>query len=141
MRIQIPQYTLSKIFALSEASSIAIHSMVLIARTENGINAVKIAEITGFSKNHIAKVLQRLVKNDMLKSVRGPSGGFSMKVEPKNVTLLDIYQTIEGNLDIGKCPLSYDLCGFDRCLMGTLVNKLTAEFKKFLTEQTLQSYL
>ena len=132
---------MSKIFALSEASSIAIHSMVLIARSENGINAVKIAEITGFSKNHIAKVLQRLVKSDMLKSVRGPSGGFSMKVDPKKVSLLDIYEIIEGPIDIGECPMSYDLCGFDRCLMGTFVNKLTAEFRKFLKEQTLSSYL
>ena len=132
---------MSKIFALSEASSIAIHSMVLIARAENGINAVKIAEITGFSKNHIAKILQRLVKNDMLKSVRGPSGGFSMKMEPKDISLLDIYQSIEGQLDVADCPLSNELCGFDQCLMGTIVNKLTTEFKKFLNDQTLQSYL
>jgi Rrf2 family protein len=132
---------MSKIFALSEASSIAIHSMVLIARAENGINAVKIAEITGFSKNHIAKVLQRLVKIEMLKSVRGPSGGFSMRKDPKKVSLLEIYQAIEGPLDIGECPLSYELCGFDRCLMGSVVNKLTLEFKKFLDEQTLNVYL
>lgn len=132
---------MSKIFALSEASSIAIHSMVLIARSENGINAVRIAEITGFSKNHISKVLQRLVKNDMLKSMRGPSGGFSMKKSPKETTLLDIYQCIEGNLDVGDCPLSYDLCGFDRCLMGNVVTRLTSQFKQFLQEQTLQSYL
>lgn len=132
---------MSKIFALSEASSIAIHSMVLIARSDNGINAVKIAEITGFSKNHIAKVLQRLVKVEMLKSVRGPSGGFSLKADPAKVSLLDIYQAIEGQLDVSECPLSYDLCGFDRCLMGTVVNKLTIDFKKFLGEQTLQKYL
>jgi Rrf2 family protein len=132
---------MSKIFALSEASSIAIHSMVLIARSENGINAVKIAEVTGFSKNHIAKVLQRLVKNDMLKSVRGPSGGFYMKMDPAKVNLLDIYQSIEGQLDVTECPLSYELCGFDRCLMGNVVGKLTNEFRKFLQEQTLQSYL
>jgi len=132
---------MSRILSLSEASSIAIHSMVLIARAENGINAVKIAEITGFSKNHIAKVLQRLVKVEMLKSVRGPSGGFSMKADPKKISLLDIYEAIEGQIDINECPLSYDLCGFDRCLMGTVVNRLTLEFKKFLGEQTLHKYL
>jgi Rrf2 family protein len=77
----------------------------------------------------------------MLKSVRGPSGGFSMKMDPKTVSLLDIYQAIEGQLDVNDCPLSYELCGFDRCLMGTVVNKLTMEFKKFLNEQTLQSYI
>jgi len=131
----------SKIFSLSEASSIAIHSMVLIARSGNGINAVKIAEITGFSKNHIAKVLQRLVKNEMLKSVRGPSGGFSLKTDPKDINLLDIYQAIEGPLNVGECPLSYDFCGFDRCLMGTVVTRLTNDFKNFLRDQTLQSYI
>ena len=64
-----------------------------------------------------------------------------MKMDPKAISLLDIYQSIEGNLDVGECPLSYELCGFDRCLMGTVVNRLTSEFKKFLLDQTLQSYL
>jgi len=132
---------MSKIFALSEAASIAIHSMVLIARSGEGINAVKIAEFTGFSKNHIAKVLQRLVKSDLLKSVRGPSGGFTMKKEAGDLTLLDIYQAIEGPIELTDCPLSYEICNFDKCLMGNVINKLTSEFRKFLQEQTLSSYL
>lgn len=132
---------MSKIFALSEAASIAIHSMVLIARSGEGINAVKIAEFTGFSKNHIAKVLQRLVKSDLLKSVRGPSGGFTMKKETGDLTLLDIYQAIEGPIELTDCPLSYEICNFDKCLMGNVINKLTSEFRKFLQEQTLSSYL
>ncbi len=132
---------MSRIFALSEAASIAIHSMVLISRSEGGINAVKIAEFTGFSKNHIAKVLQRLVKSDLLKSVRGPAGGFTLKKDPESLSLLDIYQAIEGPLELNDCPLANEICNFDRCLMGNVINKLTAEFKKFLEEQTLRSYL
>jgi Rrf2 family protein len=132
---------MSKIFALSEASSIAIHSMVLIARADVSMNAVKIAEFTGFSKNHIAKVLQRLVKSDLLKSVRGPSGGFSMKKDPKELTLLDIYQAIEGPIELNDCPLAYEICNFERCLMGNVINKLTSEFRKFLEDQTLSTYM
>ncbi len=132
---------MSKIFSLSEASSIAIHSMVLIARAENGINVVKITEFTGFSKNHIAKVLQRLVKSDMLKSVRGPSGGFSLKKEPRDYTLLSIYEAIEGPIEETDCPLAYDACNFDKCIMGTVINSMTTEFKKFLKKQTLDKYL
>ncbi len=132
---------MSRIFALSEASSIAIHSMVIIARSPEGINAAKIAEITGLSRNHIAKVLQRLVKIDMLRSVRGPAGGFTLKADPSAITLLDIYQAIEGNIDISDCPLAYDVCGFDHCLMGNVINRLTSEFKDFLKEKTLKSYV
>jgi Rrf2 family protein len=131
---------MAKIFSMSEAASIAIHSMVLVARNENGINAVKIAEQTGFSKNHISKVAQRLVKDDLLKSLRGPSGGFTLKKEPKDITLLDIYQSIEGPLEITDCPLANEICNFDQCVMGNVVNKMSKEFKKFLKAQTLEKY-
>jgi Rrf2 family protein len=132
---------MAKIFSMSEAASIGIHSMVLIARAENGINAVKIAESTGLSKNHISKVLQRLVKNDLLKSVRGPAGGFTLKKQPENISLLDVYETIEGSVEITDCPMAHDICGFDNCIMGNVVNKMTIEFRKFLAEQTLNKYL
>jgi Rrf2 family protein len=126
---------------MSDAASIAIHSMVLIARAENGINAVKIAEISGFSKNHISKVLQRMVKAGLLKSVRGPAGGFSLKVEPETISLLSIYESIEGSLDVTDCPMAHEICGFKNCIMGNVVNKMTVEFKKFLNEQNLKDYL
>ena len=132
---------MSKIFSMSEAASIAIHSMVLIARSTTGINAVKIAEQTGQSKNHISKVAQRLVKNDLLKSVRGPAGGFSLKKRPEKITLLDIYESIEGPLEITDCPFANEVCHFDQCIMGNVVNKMTGEFKNFLKMQTLRSYL
>ena len=132
---------MSRIFSLSEASSIAIHSMVLIARAKQVINVVKISEVTGFSKNHVAKILQRLVKSDMLKSVRGPSGGFSLKREPKDYNLLEIYEAIEGPLEETDCPLAYEVCNFGQCIMGNVINKMTGEFKKFLKGQTLDKYL
>jgi Rrf2 family protein len=132
---------MAKIFSMSEAASIAIHSMVLIARNEGGINAVKIAEQTGSSKNHISKVAQRLVKNDLLKSVRGPAGGFTLKKSPEEITLLEIYQSIEGPLEITDCPLAYEVCNYDKCIMGNVVNKMTLEFKNFLQDQTLKKYL
>jgi Rrf2 family protein len=132
---------MSRVFAMSEAASIAIHSMVIIARNENGINAVKIAENTGFSKNHISKVLQRLVKNDLLKSVRGPAGGFMLKKNPEKLSLLTIYESIEGPMEITDCPFENEVCHFDRCLMLNVVNKMALEFKRFLDKQTLKDYL
>jgi Rrf2 family protein len=132
---------MSKIFSMSDAASIGIHSMVLIAQAENGINAVRIAEVTGFSKNHISKVLQRLVKNDLLKSVRGPAGGFTLKKLPNTISLLDVYESIEGPIEVTDCPLNHEVCGFSQCIMGTVVYKMSLEFRKFLGEQTLNKYL
>ena len=132
---------MSKIFALSQAGSIAIHSMVLIAQSDVKLNVVKIAERTGSSRHHVAKVLQRLVKDDFLLSNRGPHGGFTLKGEADQVSLLDIYESIEGRIEINDCPMDNEICPFDKCIMGNVINQMTQHFKDYLAGQKLTDYL
>lgn len=132
---------MAKIFSLSEAASIAIHSMVLIARSEKMMNVVKIAERTGSSKHHVAKVLQRLVKEDYLSSVRGPHGGFKLLKAPEDITLLEIYETIEGHLNVSECPMENPICPFEKCILGNVVSDMTAKFREYLSENTLDRYI
>jgi len=132
---------MSKIFSLSEAGSIAIHSMVLIAKAESKLNVVKIAERTGSSKHHVAKVLQRLVKDDFLVSNRGPHGGFELKVPAREINLLQIYESIEGRVEITKCPMDNVICPFDKCILGTVVSDMTQNFKDYMAAQKLADYL
>ncbi len=132
---------MSKIFSLSEAGSIAIHSMVLIAKAESKLNVIKIAERTGSSKHHVAKVLQRLVKDDFLVSNRGPHGGFELKVPAQEISLLQIYESIEGRIEITKCPMDNVICPFDKCILGTVVSDMTQNFKDYMAAQKLVDYL
>ncbi len=132
---------MSKIITLSEASSIAIHAMVLIARSETNMNVNKIAELTGASRNHLAKVMQRLVKDKFVKSTRGPLGGFILIKPAKDITMLDIYQSIEGEILQAKCPLDRPICPFAKCLMGGIIFDLTKQFSDYLREQRLSDYL
>lgn len=132
---------MAKVFSLSEAASIAIHSMVLIARSENMMNVNKIAERTGSSKHHVAKILQRLVKEDYLRSIRGPHGGFSLLKESKDITLLEIYETIEGTLAVTECPMDYPICPFDKCILGNIVSEMTTKFREYLKENTLDQFI
>ncbi|MCK5847373.1 MAG: Rrf2 family transcriptional regulator [Bacteroidales bacterium] len=131
----------NNLFNMSEAASIGIHSMVFIAKSDGKVNVNKLAEEFNFSKHHVAKVLQRLNKFDMLGSTRGPSGGFYLKVEPNDISLLDIYEAIEGKLPNMKCPMGYEHCPFKKCLLGTIVNDMSKQFKEYLNEKTLQYYL
>ncbi|MCD6660548.1 MAG: Rrf2 family transcriptional regulator [Lentimicrobium sp.] len=132
---------MSRIITISEASSIAIHSMVLIAQSHDSLNVIKIAERTGSSKHHVAKILQRLVKEGFLNSNRGPAGGFSLRVPADQVSLLDIYETIEGRLSETSCPLEHQVCPFDKCLMGGIVTKMTREFRNYMGNEKLSDYL
>ncbi|NCA87277.1 MAG: Rrf2 family transcriptional regulator [Clostridia bacterium] len=132
---------MSKIFALSEAGSIAIHSMVLIAQADVKLNVIKIAERTGSSKHHVAKVLQRLVKDDFLVSNRGPHGGFALKKEAHQISLLEIYESIEGRIEITACPMEYEICPFDKCIMGNVIGTMTQTFKDYLAAQKLIDFI
>jgi len=132
---------MAKIVHLSEAASLAIHSMVMIAKSDTHINVNILAREMGASRNHLAKVLQQLVKHNYLKSVRGPSGGFLLNVKPESITLLDIYEAIEGRIETPACPLDRQICPFDKCLMGGMVKSVTAQFKDYFGAQTLKKFI
>ncbi len=132
---------MAKILQLSEAASLALHSMVLIAKSENHINVNKLAENMGVSRNHLAKVLQQLVKYNFLKSVRGPSGGFILNKPASQITILDIYEAIEGEIYSPECPLDKPVCPFEKCIMGNLVKDMTSQFKKHFQDNNLEDFI
>jgi Rrf2 family protein len=132
---------MSKIVAISEAASIALHGMILIAKSKPSINVMQIAELTGASRHHVAKIMQRLAKNNYLSSHRGPSGGFTLKKAPESITFLEIYETIEGSIEVTSCPLDKQICPFDKCIMNNVTNQMTVQFRDHLRKQTLDQYL
>jgi Rrf2 family protein len=132
---------MSKVFSLSEAASIALHGIILIAREKEGLNVIKIAERTSTSKHHVAKVMQRLVKAGYLTSQRGPSGGFSLKKKAEDISFLELYEVIEGAIEITTCPMDKPICPFDKCIFKNVTSKMTLEFKNYLQGQTVDQYL
>lgn len=131
---------MSKPIQISEAASIGIHALVLIANSEkNFMNVNVISERTGASKNHIAKVMQTLVRAGFVHSVRGPAGGFSLDKESENISLLEIFEAIEGKISMRACPFEKAICPFDSCLMGGIFHKLTDELVTYLKANTLKT--
>lgn len=132
---------MAKLVQLSEAASLALHAMVLIAQSETHVNVNHLAERMGSSRNHLAKVLQQLVKHNFLRSVRGPSGGFVLNMKTSEITILDIYEAIEGKINITECPLDRKICPFNKCLMGGMISNMTLQFRDYFQSQTLEKFL
>ena len=132
---------MARLVQLSEAASLGLHAMVLIAQSDIHVNVNVLAERMGASKNHLAKVLQQLVKYHFLKSVRGPNGGFKLNKPTTDITILDIYEAIDGTIDIHECPLDRKICPFNKCLMGGLIKDMTSQFKEYFQSQTLDKFL
>jgi len=132
---------MTKILAISEANAIAFHAMALIAKSQISINANDIAEITKSSKHHTSKVLQRLVKEGLLGSTRGPSGGFYLKQKPNETKLITILEAIEGEVEVKECPIDNEVCPFGNCIMGGICQDIGESMITYLKDNTLQSIL
>ena len=134
---------MAKIVNLTEAASIGFHSMIIIAQQGNRgqINVNHLAEKTGSSRFHISKVMQKLVKDGFLGSNRGPAGGFYLAKAPEEISLLDIYESIEGKLEVTKCPLNRPTCPFKACIFEGVTVKMTRDFRDFIRDHTLAYYL
>jgi len=129
---------MSNVIKISEAASIALHAMVLLARERpNGMNAKKMADVIQVSEAHLAKVLQRLARVDLVFSNRGPRGGFTMNRDPKDITLLSVYEAVEGTLDPTGCLFAVPVCRGDDCIFGTLLKEKSEEIRRYMEEKTL----
>jgi Rrf2 family protein len=132
---------MSNIVALSEAASIGLHSMVLIARSKEIMNVGQISELIDSSRHHVAKIMQRLAKEGYISSNRGPSGGFVLKKKPDEITLLDIFEAIEGRFCVQSCPGDKPVCPFGDCLLGDLSKRVSLEIRDYLGSKKLADYL
>ena len=123
---------MSKIVNISQAASIAIHSLAIIASRREKLNAKQLANLTDSSANHLSKVMQLLVKNGYLVSNRGPTGGFMLNRPAEEITLLEVYELIEGAVECKICGIAEDKCPFVSCVFGSSAEIFTEEFTTYL---------
>ena len=123
---------------ISEAASLAMHALGYLAKREDGpITSREIARRFEISEAHLAKVLQRMVKVGLLRSLRGPHGGFILTRPPESVTLLEIFEAIEGPFEPNQCLLSSAICDGDNCILGRIVLEANTMLRTRLEETTL----
>lgn len=130
---------MSGVLNISEAFSLALHSAALVAASRAGKETARsLAAAMGASENHLSKVLQRMVKSGILLSARGPGGGFSLARPAREITLLEIYESVEGPFRPVRCLAPYPVCGGRKCVFGGLLEKTSDDFSAYLKRTTLE---
>jgi Rrf2 family protein len=97
-----------EIMKLTRASSYAIHAVAFMAQVkekDKPIASHTIAKERGIPERFLLKVLKPLVSEGVLKSNKGPNGGYRMSKKAEDVSLLDIVQAVDGPIR-GQAPLS-----------------------------------
>ena len=132
---------MSKIINISSASFIALHSLAYIANCDQITNIKTISQTINMAESHVAKIIQLLVKYGYLKSTRGPKGGLVLIKTPSSITLLEIFELIEGEIQIDNCPTQCIKCPFKTCIFGGLPQKMSMEFLNYMQNKTLQQFI
>ena len=123
---------------LSEAASLALHTMVLLAgRPDQLLSAREIAVELEVSESHLAKVLQKLARDGLVNSTRGPKGGFALNRRYTDISLLDVYESIEGPMRDRHCFRTTSVCSGTSCIFGGLLIDVSSKVKEYLSETKL----
>jgi len=69
-----------------------------------------ICELANTPESFTAKILQNLVRRDIISSKKGPSGGFYISRKLEDITLFDIVDAIDGDAVFKKCGLGLSQC-------------------------------
>ena len=129
-----------RLINLSEASYIGFHALSVLVIHGDKMSIKELAQKTDSSEFHLSKIMQRLAKDGLVKSTRGPEGGFVLARDPEKISLLEIYESIEGRIDSNPCAYGKQNCVFDLCLFKGVLNDLNDKFFKFLSETNLKSF-
>jgi Rrf2 family protein len=88
-------------------------------------------------KSFLAKILQKLTKASIVKSYRGVKGGFELARPPKEITLLDVIEAIQGPVAMNVCAIDEAMCDFSSsCAVHPVWIEIRREVEKILGKKT-----
>jgi len=123
---------------ISTAASLALHAISLLAANGNRTLSTKeIAAKLRASEAHLSKVLQRLGKARLVEATRGPKGGFCLARPGGDISLLEVYEAIEGPLQDSVCLLGEPVCQGEKCILGGLLETVNQQAREYLGGTTL----
>jgi Rrf2 family iron-sulfur cluster assembly transcriptional regulator len=128
---------------VSTKGKYAVRAVLDIAQHSNGapVPLAAISKREGISLLFLEQIFQRLRKGHIVRSVRGPHGGYELEREPWNITIGEIVRLIEPPLYTSSCfskQESVDSCRIaESCISGAVWKQLSEHVDTFLDSITL----
>lgn len=98
-----------------------------------------ISERQAISQAYLEQIFMKLRRAGLVKSSRGPGGGYVLAKEAVDISILEIMEAVEEPVQMTRCSLS-DVGGCvagHRCLTHGLWQDLGTQIKSFLDQTTL----
>ncbi len=97
----------------SKSCEYGLRAIIFIAQQTSKNNKVSLNTISkeiDSPQAFTAKVLQQLTKNNLVKSIKGPYGGFIIEEEKMNTKLSEVIRVLDGDAIYTGCGLGLKQC-------------------------------
>ncbi len=118
-------------YAVTAMLDLALH------RDKGPISLAEISMRQGISLSYLEQLFARLRRNSLVKSTRGPGGGYSLARAPKDIAIAEIITAVDERVDSTGCGGNEDCQEHQRCLTHGLWQELSAQIRLFLSEISL----
>ena len=98
---------------LSKTCTTAIKAVIYLCskyETRENAGIKEIAEFINASEHTVGKILQTLVKHNVINSLKGPTGGFYISKEQQKCPIINIVEAIDGKQIFTNCGLGLSKC-------------------------------
>jgi len=128
-------------FRLSKAAEYAIRGVLHLSLKAEGetCGIDEIAKAQDVPPAYLAKLFQSLAKKGFVKSFRGVEGGFILEKKPKDISLLDIIEAMEGHIYLNDCLIRDGYCPRDEtCPVHDVWHEAQRRFVDYLKGCTFE---
>ncbi|MGD9941501.1 MAG: Rrf2 family transcriptional regulator [Clostridia bacterium] len=123
---------------LSDAALIAVHALAGLATQPGHLIQVKdLAAAIGASEHHLSKVMQRLARSGLVRSVKGPTGGFALAMKPGDISFRYAIEAVDGPMGGDFCPYRTERCDAHNCIFGPEIRRHANELLDYMNRRTI----
>ena len=124
---------------ISQTAEYALRAAVFLGSAPGASRPVReIAEVTHIPASYLTKILGLLGRAGIVKSQRGPNGGFILGRDPESVTVLDVIRGVEPWLGLETCPLGLPEHSGRLCLLHQRLSEAYRQIEGAFRATTLK---
>lgn len=124
---------------LSQGSQYAISAIITLSKLPEGrtISAADLAKPLNCPAAYLSQILSKLKPSGIIKSRRGLKGGVYLARDPKDISLLEVIDTIDGTDFFKNCFLGIKGCGhIEPCPFHEFWSLERTKIQKWLSSTT-----
>ena len=121
----------------------AVTAMLYLASNDSTrpVTLDMISQRQNISLSYLEQLFAKLRKASLVKSIRGPGGGYLLNVDPVDVTLTEIIEAVDENIDLRRCHGSKNCLRGKQCLSHHLWCEVSDQIRGFLSSRNLQQVM